>query len=285
MPDVRAVEVEPITDADIRTVAEFLHLQMSAALSVADWHRAMNPLWNFEQPNNGYLLRENGRVVGAYLALYSERMIDGRRRRICNLGTWCVADEHRASGLRLLRSLLRQQGYSFTDLTPIPNVVALNTRLGFAQLDTKTALIPNIPWPVRSRGVRVVDNAHEIDRLLRGREQRIYRDHAGDPAHHVVLTRNDQRCHVMFRRNRYKRLPAVTIIYVSDPDLFRICAPRFCRYLSLRHGILATLVEVRLIGHRPAGSVTVPGPRRMFLSDDLEPSQIDYLYSELTCLK
>ena len=285
MLDVRAVEVKPITDADIRTVAEFLHLEMSAALSAADWHRAMTPPWDVEQPNHGYFLHENGRVVGAYLALYSERMIDGRPRRICNLGTWCVADEHRATGLRLLRSLLRQRGYSFTDLSPIPNVVALNTRLGFAQLDTKTALVTNIPWPVRSRGVRVVDTPNEIDGLLRGRDQTIYRDHAATPVHHVVLARGDQSCHVMFRRNRYKRLPVATILYVGNPDLFRDCAPHLYRYLLLRRGIPATLVEVRLVGHRQARSVMVPGRPKMYLSEDLEPAQIDYLYSEMTCLE
>jgi hypothetical protein len=118
MPDVRAVKVEPITDADIQAVAEYLQVGFSPGPSAAEWHRAMTPPWEVDQPNHGYLLREDGRVVGAYLALYSERLIDGRPQRICNLGAWCVADEHRATGLRMLRSLLRQRGYTFTDLTP-----------------------------------------------------------------------------------------------------------------------------------------------------------------------
>ena len=29
----------------------------------------------------------------------------------------------------------------------------------------------------------------------------------------------------------------------------------------------------------------VAGPTKMYLSDDLQPEQIDYLYSELTCFK
>jgi hypothetical protein len=288
MPDVRAVEVEPITDVDIRTVAEFLHLGMSERVSAADWQRAMTPPWEVEQPNHGYLLRDNGRVIGAYVAFYSERMIDGHPRRICNLGAWCVADEHRATGLRMLRSLLRQRGYTFTDLSPSGNVVALNTRLGFAPLDTTTALVPNMPWPVRSRGVRVVDTPDEIDGLLSGRDQTIYRDHAATAAHHVVLAKGDQSCYVMFRRywDRRKRLPLVaSILYVGNPDLFRDYAPHFYRYLLLRRGIPATLAEVRVVGHRPARSVMVAGRPKMYLSEDLEPTQIDYLYSELTCLE
>ena len=288
MPDVRSVEVKPITDADMQAVAEFLHRDMGSAVSAADWHRAMTPTWDVEQPNHGYLPRENGRVVGACLALYSERVIDGRSRRICNLGVWCVTDEHRATGLRLLRSLLRQRGYTFTDLTPNPTVVALNSRLGFASLDTARALVPNMPWPVRSRGVRVVDTPNEIDGLLSGRDQTIYRDHAATAAHHVVLAKGDRSCYVMFRRDlgRFRRLPYfASILYVSDPDLFRDCAPHFYRYLLLRRGIPLTLAEVRVVRHRPARSVMVAGPSKMYLSEDLQPEQIDYLYSELTCFK
>jgi hypothetical protein len=46
-----------------------------------------------------------------------------------------------------------------------------------------------------------------------------------------------------------------------------------------------TLAEIRVVLHRPAGSVLVGEPTKMFLSDDLQPEQIDYLYSELTCFK
>jgi hypothetical protein len=288
MPDARSVEVKPITDADIQAVAEFLRNDMGSGVPAADWQRAMTPPWDVEQPNHGYLMRENGRVVGAYLALYSERMIDGRPRRICNLGTWCVKDEHRASGLRLQRSLLRQRGYTFTDLTPNPTVKALNQRLGFTSLDTTRVLIPNMPWPVRSRGVRVVDNPQEIEKSLSGRELTIYRDHATTAAHHVVLTKGGRSCYVMFRRDlgRFKRFPYfASILYVSDPDLFRDCSPHFFRFLLLRRGIPMTLAELRVVVHRPARAVSVGCPTKMFLSDDLQPEHIDYLYSELTCFK
>jgi hypothetical protein len=93
---------------------------------------------------------------------------------------------------------------------------------------------------------------------------------------------------VMFRRDcaRIRRLPLfATILYVGNPDLFRDCAPHFYRYLLLRRGIAVTLAEVRVVGHRPARSLMVACPPRMYLSEDLEPAQIDYIYSELTCFK
>ncbi|RZT18508.1 hypothetical protein EV589_2768 [Mycobacterium sp. BK558] len=286
-----ALEVKPITDADAQSVAEFLraeflNLGVTRTRPVTDWLHAMNPPWAAEQPNHGYMLRYNGRVVGAHLALYSERVIDGRVQRICNLGAWCVAEPHRAAGMRLLRSLLRQKGYTFTDLTPNPDVVRLNTRLGFTALDTTTVLVPNLPWPSRSRGVRVIDTPGKIDALLSGRDQEIYRDHRATAARHLVLSEGQQNCYVMYRRDRYKRRSVLaTVLYVGDTDLFRRWSPDFYRYLLVRQRVLATLIEPRVVGYRPNRSISVPGRTKMYFSDNIESAQIDYLYSELTCLE
>jgi hypothetical protein len=103
-----------------------------------------------------------------------------------------------------------------------------------------------------------------------------------------VLTKGDQTCYVMFRRDlgRLKRFPYfASILHVGNPDLFRDCALHFYRYLLLRRGIPLMLAELRVVLQRPPRSVMVGGPTKMFLSEDLKPAQIDYLYSELTCFK
>jgi hypothetical protein len=186
----------------------------------------------------------------------------------------------------LLRSLLRQPGYTFTDLSPSGNVVPLNSRLGFSLLDSTTALVPNLPWPSRWRGVRVVDAPDEIAAVLGGSELQIYRDHvSAAAAYHVVLVDGDRYSYVMFRRDRRKRLPLfASILYVGDSEVFRACAPLFYRYLLVRHRIPFTLAEFRVTGHRAKRSMTVAGRPKMYLGEDLRPDQIDYLYSELACV-
>lgn len=289
--DVPALKVEPITDVDVQPVAEFLrreflNLGVSSTRPVTDWLRAMTPPWAVEQPNHGFLLRLDGQVVGAYLALYSERAIDGEAQRICNLGVWCVSEPYRASGLRLLRALLRQKGYTFTDLTPNPQVANLNCRLGFAPLDTTTVLVPNLPWPLLSRGVEVVDATDDIDCLLSGEQQQIYRDHRATAARHVVLTDGSQCCYVMYRRDQYRhRSVLATVLHVSNTELFLRWGSHFYRYLLLKRQILATLVEVRVVGQRPLRAIQVLSRTKMYRGDALKPAHIDYLYSELTCLE
>ena len=64
------------------------------------------------------MLRDGQRVVGTLLALYSERLVEGRLERFCNLTSWCVLPDYRSRSISLLTALLRQHGYHFTVLTP-----------------------------------------------------------------------------------------------------------------------------------------------------------------------
>ena len=280
------VRVAPITDADVRRAAEFLHAELNARVSVDHWARAVDVPWAVERPNAGFMLLDGDDVVGVQLAFYSERVIDGRRERFCNLGAWCVLPDYRVHGLRLLRAALRQDGYHFTDLSPSGNVIAVNERLRFRFLDTTTALVPNLPWPTLPGGGRIVTDPEQIARTLTGAELELYRDHARTAAHHLVLTHGDAHCYVIFRRDRRKGLPLfASVLYVSDPAVFRAMARRFARHLLLRHRVPATLAEERIVGYRPRPSLRLSSPRRkMFRSPTLAPAQIDDLYSELVCV-
>jgi hypothetical protein len=281
------ITVRPITDSDRRPVAEFLHAHLSDRIPADAWARYLVVPWKVDAPNHGFQLLDGNAVVGVYLAFYSERTIDGRPERFCNLGAWCVRPEYRFAGIRLLKALLAQDGYHFTDLSPSGNVVPLNSRLNFRFLDTTTALVPNLPWPSWPRRQAISSDPAVIEATLTGPELGLYRDHVGaEAARHLVLTRGGESCYVIFRKDRRKNLPLfASILYVSNPDLFRAMARRVARHLLLRHGVAATLAELRVIGHRPRFSVLLRTPRRkMFKSPRLAPDQVDYLYSELVCV-
>ncbi|AGZ41472.1 hypothetical protein [Actinoplanes friuliensis] len=283
-----ALGVAPITTTDVPAVARFLHENLNDRVTPEAWERAVQVPWKVSAPNHGFLLRDaDGAVVGAYLAFYSERTIDGRTRRFCNLGAWCVLPQHRFHSLKLLKALLAQDGYDFTDLSPSGTVVPMNTRLGFTTLDTATALAPNLPWPAVPGLGRVSTDPVTLENTLTGDDLQIYRDHTGAAAtRHVLLTRGDRYCYVIYRTDRRKNLPFfASILYVSEPELFRALQRRFQSHLLVRHGILAMLAELRVVGRRPALSRMLPDTRRkMFRSADLKARDIDYLYSELTCL-
>jgi hypothetical protein len=282
-----AVETKPIGAAQVGAAAEFLHANLDGDVAAETWLAATAVPWDVEQPNHGFMLVDGERVVGVYLAFYSERQIDGRRERFCNLGAWCVDDGYRFHALRLLKALLAQEGYTFTDLSPSGSVPALNAKLGFDFLDTATWLAPNLPWPSLPSRTRIVTDPDAIAATLSPAELAVYRDHAGAlAARHVVLRRGEDWCYVIFRKDRRKGLPLfASILHVSDPDQLRRFARPLARHLLLRHGAVATLAEQRVVRYRPLGALVVREPRpKMYRSPRLQAAQIDNLYSELVCV-
>jgi hypothetical protein len=284
-----AVSIRSISDDDLADVAEFFHTNLNKRVPAAAWVDAFTPSWTCEQPNHGFMLVDDlGEVVGAYGALYSDRTVEGRRERICNLAAWSVREDQRVHSLRLVKALLAQDGYTFTDLSPSGNVVPLNRRLGFTELDTTTVLVPTLPWPMTG-GVRVSSDPDVVRDTLTGDQVDLYRDHVGLAAgRHMVVIDGDRWCWVVFRMDRRKKLPPVfaSILHVSDRALFRRRIRAIGAHLLLHHRAVAMLAERRVTGRLPVRpTFTLASPRRkMFLSSTMSADQVDYFYSELMCL-
>ena len=277
------VEVTPITDADVAEVAAFLHANLNERVP---WDRAISSAsWKVEAPNHGFMLRVDQRIVGTQLAFYSERLIAGRVERFCNICAWCVLPEFRFHSLRVHKAVLAQDGYHVTSFTPSQQVVPIHDRFKFRSLDTSAVVIPNLPWPSRPGRTKVSSDPDVIESTLTGAELELYRDHAQAlAARHVVLTRDQDSCYVMYREMRQKGVPFASVIYVSNPKLFHRAMIPLTRHLLIRHGLVATRAELRTIGHQPLLSLKRTSWPKMYRSDSLDPDQIDDLYSELACV-
>ncbi|MBX0299437.1 hypothetical protein K2F54_05545 [Cryobacterium sp. 1639] len=281
------VSVHPITDRDLPEVARLLGEHFPPDTPTDQWADAWLATVNrpgSTAPNHGFLLRADGRVVGAYPAIYSTRVINGRLERFCNLAVWFTAPEYRSSSIRMVRAVLGQHDLTFTDLSPIDVVQKLNLRLGFVYLDTATVAVPHLPWIGQTRA-RVTDDPAVIEATLPEPVRTYYADHAECRwARHVLLVRGDQSCYVVWRRYRIKRLPLfASVQYISNPAVFRESFGALARYLLLHHGTVATIVEDRLTSGGIRPSLRMPRSRqRMFRSSTVGPEHIDYLYSEIT---
>ena len=281
-----AIALRPITDDDVDRVSRFLEENMSSGVRAEAWRRSFDLHRDGGHPNNGFMLIDGEKIVGSYAAYYSTRMIDGRLERFCNLGAWCVLPDHRFHGVRLLRAVLKQDGYHFLDLSPSGSVVPLNERLGFTYLDDRLAILPALPWPVR-RGAATSDGA-VLERTLEGRQLAFYLDHRDAPAaRHLVLRDGAAWCYVVFRMDRRKDLPRVfaTVLHVSHPPVFHRMRRALGAHLLVHHRAVAVMVEERLTDGPPRGAVRMRSPRKkMLLSPTLRPEQVDYFYSELVSL-
>jgi hypothetical protein len=277
-------ELTPIMDADVAAVADFLDANYNDRIPWALSYSAVP--WKVEAPNHGFMLRDEQRVVGALLALYSERLVAGRVERFCNMGTWVVLPGYRSQSISLLTALLAQEGYHFTSLTADGTPRAIIARLGFHFFDTSAALIPNLPWPTLPGRTRISADPDVIERTLAGTELELYHDHARALAvHHLVLIRGQDSCYVMYREWRLKDVPVfANVLHVSNPQLFHRALIPLTRHLLVRHRLVATLAELPMIEHKPRLSFKLNNWPKMYRSASLEPGQIDYLYSELVCV-
>jgi hypothetical protein len=277
------VVLAPITDADIAAVADFLHVNYDERVP---WARSLlaEP-WKVEAPNHGFVLRDGQRIVGAHTAFYSERQVAGRMERFCDLGTWYVLPEFRSHSIRLIKGLLAQQGYHFTALSPSQEVTPIHTWLGFHHFDTAAALMLNLPWPTPPGRTTISTDPDVIESTLTGTELQLYHDHAQAlAARHVILIRDQDSCYVMYRETSIKSIPLAVILHVSNPQLFRRAILPLSRHLLVRHRLLATVAELRIIGCMLPLSFKVTSWPKMYRSASLRPDQIDDLYSELACV-
>ena len=279
--------LEPIRDEDLPEFCRFLRENLSRERSVEEWAKAFAQDWCPSKPNNGFLIRHQGRIVGGIGAIYAERSVRGRLERFCNITSWCVLDAFRAQSVRLAMAVAAQPGFHFTDLTPTEVVSKTLQFLKFKPMNERHAIWPNLPWPlVRLGGIRVLSDPAQIGRLLGPDDAKANRDHRHLPwLRHLAVGVTDAWCYVVWKRTRLKGITGAVIIALSDAELFLRYRMALGSYLLVHHGLLYTRVESRLLPRLPALSIELLGYRsKVFRSDTLTAADMSNLYSELVAL-
>lgn len=276
--------IEPVTAELLPEFAAFLHQHLRRSRSTADWEAGLRQQWASPPVgNHGFVLRDEGRIVGGIGAYYADRTLKGRTLRTCNITSWCVLDDYRQQSTRLGMALLGQSGLHFTNFTPTAVVASTLKFLKFKEIDAGVTVFLNLPGIVP--GARVLTRDDAVAGALQATDLQAWRDHARFPwLHQVALGRGGQWCHVVYKRWRYKGLPAALVIHVSDKALFAALVRRFAAHLLAR-GIVSTHVETRMLVRAPWPSARRQGfDAKLFRSDVLDASDVDYLYSESVAL-
>ncbi len=275
--------IEPITAETLPEFAAFLNAHLESKRSPKAWIEGLSKSWGMSPPNHGFILRDEGRIVGGIGAYYAQRTIKGQRLRICNITSWCVLDAYRKQSMRLAMALIGQKGYHYTDFSPTKVVGGVLQFLKFRPLDERQAVIINLPWPAfRSK---LLAQPQDIENTLQGDALRAYRDHRAFPwLRHVVIGAPNKWCHVIYKRTRFKWLASAHVLYLSDPAVFERHYSRLAGHF-IAHGLATTHVEYRFLSRRPWPSIVRGGFNpKVYLSPTLSDNDIDYLYSETMAL-
>jgi hypothetical protein len=284
----QTVSLRPIGAADGVAVGDFLHRYLNPRVPATAWTGVIAAPWEDNAPNHGYMLVDQDKIVGVNLAVYSQRYGPNGPIPVCNLAAFCVLEPYRAHSLRLVRALLAQRSYDFTDFSPSGNVVGLNERLGFKHINTDTRVLLNLPR-LRLGNIRVTGDPLRLNRTLLDRDARVYRDHQRAAAcRHVLVETLDTYAYMIFRRDRRKGLPVfASPLYVGgDMRLLENAWPNVASHLLVKHRLLATLAERRILDPSTRLGFHLQRPRpKMVKGDRLNSEGIDYLYSELALVE
>jgi hypothetical protein len=278
--------LEPIRDDDLPAFCRFLTEHLSAGRSAEQWAQAFRQDWGVAGPNHGFLVRDQGSIVGGIGAIYAERLIRGRPERFCNITSWCVLEAYRAQSMRLAMAVVAQPGFHFTDLTPTEVVSKTLQFLKFKPMNERHAVWPNLPWPFsRLGGTQVIADPDRIGEVLAAAEAKVFRDHRHLPwLRHAAAGRPGAFCHVVWKPNRLKGVPGAMVLAFSDAEMFLRHRVAIGAHL-LRQGCLYTRVESRLLPRLPVLSRELSGYRsKVFRSDTLAEGDISNLYSEIVGL-
>ena len=279
--------VEPIKDEELLDFCRFLNKNLSQERSAEDWAEAFRQDWGVEKPNNGFLIRVDGQIVGGIGAIYAQRLINGKPEKFCNITSWCVLDQYRSQSMRLAIAVTSQPGFHFTDLTPTEVVSKTLQFLKFKPMNERQAVFPNFPWPFSLlAGVHVITDPDEIEQVLSSEERKAYMDHGHlSWLNHLAVGRPGAFCHVVYKRTQLKGVPGAFVLATSDPRRFLRHRFALGSHLLLRHGLFFTRIESRLLPKVPRPGIELSGYRnKVFRSDTLSEADISNLYTEIVAL-
>lgn len=277
----------PIQDQDLPEFCRFLTENLSCERTAEAWAQAFRQPWCRDKPNNGFLLRHEGRVVGGIGAIYADRTIRGQDYRFCNITSWCVQDAFRSQSMRLAMTVTSQPDLQFTDLTPTEVVSKTLQFLKFKPMDERHAIFPNRPaTPSWLGGANIVTDMDRIQALLSPADAKALRDHRHLPwLRHLAVGQEGAWCHVVWKPTRLRNIAGALVLAVSNPELFLRFRTAVGSHLLLRHALPYLRIETRLLPRVQGYAKILSGYRnKVYRSDTLGPADISNLYTELVAL-
>jgi len=251
--------------------------------SKEEFQQLFVPRWGSDEPHVGFILEENGEAIGYLGTLFSNREINGRMEKFCNLNCWIVKEEFRTEGLPLLFHILRMKDVTVTNFTG-GRVMSILTKFGFKPIDTTLKIL--LPVPALSDGCELIFDQSRIAALLDTHDRRVFDDHREFKYPFVLLKAREGVSLISFKKVKRKRLPLLEVHYLSGRDVF---------LKRIRHVLLSLCLQTRMVGlmvgdHFLGGasipfSITIPQRQmRLFRSTTVSAEEMDTVYSELQVL-
>jgi len=288
--------IRPAGPDDVDAICLFLQQGFKGDHLPPDaWRQIFNYNWLEGKPNLGYVLTAENDIVGFLGAVYARRKINGKSVLMCNLTSWYVLRKYRGWGASLLTTATRDAGICYTAFTPASRSIAMLKAAHFSTLDEHQCFFPPFAHihTLRESRPTIIFDPDTIRRMLSDEHRRIFDDHLPYGCLHMILRDKTeaQYAYLVFVRRRLNaqlsittKLPYSQLLYCSAPSMLARHLERVKLAVLKRHRSLAIAADERLFTHpRPGLHVNGRG-QTLYRSPNLEPAELDKLYSELVLL-
>lgn len=282
-------EVRPAPPEMFEAIYPLLQEFPQQKLSKELWRRMLfDPPWPVEEPHRGYVLIDDGQVVGFYGTMFSRRVVRGQPIRFCNLSSWIVKETHRAQSLQILRPILALEDYVLVNPSPNAAVLPIFLRFGFQPLEDAQWLIAPLPNPrqvLKAMGTSLITDPARMRERLDAAGREIHDHLRGTVAAQALVLRGGRACHVVATASPWRgRWRLAHVRYASDWGMITDHAPLLAAAFLRRLGTVGLRVDARhLAGITPPlaarRSIALPPLYRPGRSG-ITPDLVDGLYAE-----
>jgi GNAT superfamily N-acetyltransferase len=272
---------------DIEGICSLLHAKMNPKIPVQRWRQLMSYEWFSEKPDFGRVVESGGEILGFCGMVYADRTLGDNERveRIVSMSSWYLDKTVRGKGLgkAMLKSAIADPTMTYATLTNSRKPLGIVEALGFRVLEDHRYL-----WRKQKSVVTpiiLLQDVASIKPLVKPFQRKVIDDMANQPVVPMLLQVEEQQTLLFFSIKRKKNdVLWFDLMHVSDKVLFTRHAQALASVLLPDEPSLM-VADGRLV-HEPTSDAEYEllPVARYFVSQRVEPQELDNLYSELQLL-
>jgi hypothetical protein len=256
-------------------------------LSKEAWRQLFVDHWHCNEGYFGYVLEDEGLIVGFLGLIFSRRILNGKEAKFCNITSWVVEKKFRNQSLSLFLPVMKLKDYILTIHTASKETYSVARKLGFQDLESNLRIV--FPLPSFSTWLTFCEveiNGKNLNETLTGEALQLYKDHLPFKCFHVRICTSLGECFLIGTRIYRKKIAFSQIHHISHSKVFSEFAGRITLAICLQIKTVATIIDERFLQGKTVSLSTawpLPYPR-VYKPDSFGQNDIDSLYSELPML-
>ncbi len=278
------VVVRPAEADDIDGVCDLLYHNMSAKIGKDRWRNLLEYPWRPADADRGCVAVDGERIVGFLGLVYADRPIGGETHRFCNICAWYLLKEYRGRGIgrRIQLDSVADPHVTYTILTATQATGRAFGGSGFQVLDQERYIVRRARG--RYRDLELIEDLSAIETLLEPSERQILRDHRAYNVRHLLFRTDGEACYLIIQvKRKGDDIDYYEVMHASDRSFLGRHANAIANALLDSDRAIFAFDRRFVAGSAPFGTEAMRLPR-WFRTGEVNPGEIDHLYSEIVLL-